>query len=431
MVFKEMVQKEVKVLDNGDIVSNLSDDDKKAINASRSAATAEVADTAKGLVSSISVAAALNARIEGGSVADSVNIRSDRINMKDHKMEIHVYPCAVAKATNFCTAFLKDVTVMKIYVPLRIKVNNYRAEVNDSIREDYVSPFKKKATNPNGDSSNLIIKNTSIKDTILSATTFPENLVFPEEFDKVLSICHKLKMLMVKEFLETIKDSSDDILLAAYRNINTNILEDVFNTVYSSYFGRIDSGDPEQVDRYNNALKDFNDSKAGIGSTFLSNDTLSFGIYVRKMTIAPSVVWENSKKLGRVKQNRAGSYYVSSNEDSGLGAVPITGETLAKHIETILAITDYCMALLESEARAENGFKPLDLPQLPKIEVPKFNVKYRDILGIDKAKEAEILGQLDAQAKEKAKMVCERFNMEDHSTTIDLVKDMMSRRRGE
>lgn len=431
MVFQEMVQKEVKVLEDGTIVSNMSDADKKAINASRSAATATVADTGEGLVSSVSISAALNARLEGNSVSESSsNIKSDQIHMKDHKLVVHVFPCAVAKATNYVTGFLEDVTVMKIYTPLRLKLNDIESDLNDTIREDYVSPFKKKADaiDPN---SKLIVKRTTMKDTILSMTAFPEDLRYYSEFDNVLALCNKLKILMVYEFLESVKGSSEDMLIAAYRNINTSKLEDIFNSIYTSFFGRVNSSDSVQVDQYNDALKDFNEAKSLIGSTFLSNSTLSFGLYTRKLTISPSVVWENVKKLGKVKKNRAGSYFVSSNMDSGIGAVPITGDILSKHIDQILAITDYCMALLESEARVENGFKPLELPELPKIEFPKFDVKYRDILGLTKEQEDGIKAALETKAKELANQVCQRFDNNNHNMTTDLIRDLMSRRRGE
>lgn len=424
-MFKDEVMKLIKKAPDGTLSCNLTDEQKQAIKRVQTAANAETQTmVSSAVVKQVEIAAAIEARATRSSSQDVSGVYADEIHMEDHNQQLHIYPCTVAKSTNIVTSSLVEANVLKIYATVRMTHSTKGAAARNYIRDDWGKIFSKARVVNDPDK---LIKQASMKDTVLSATIFPADVRLSEEFTAAIEVSIALKTGMMAEFLKGLRGADETAVKTAYRNINRSLLDDIFDSVYSAYIGRVDDSDPEAVQLYLDALRDYRDSVGQIGSVFLSSDTAEFGLNVRRLSISPNVIWQNREKTGRIKRYGSGSYYVSTNEDTGIGRIPTTPEILADHIDEIVSLTDHCMALVECEARLENGYNPIEIPALPDLPRVPDSLKYSDLLGITRETEASILSSIETEAKELATVVCKRRKSAKSDANVGRIMEAMGR----
>lgn len=446
-MFIDEVKGLLEVKGDGRICCKLSDEQKEAIQKVQTAKNTEMhsaADTK--LIKTMEISAAIEARATRTSTQDVSGVYADEIQMTDFGRNIRVYPCAVAKATNIATSGIKNATVNKLYAVCRGTHSERGLAAKNTIRNDWGDLFGERRVI---DTENLV-KATTARDTVLSATVFPGDIHLREEIVRAINSSVNLKAIMIAEFLESLQkddkgnkvDIPDSTLLAAYRNINRSLLDDIFDAEYAGHFGKLNDSDPVAVATYNNMLRDYRESLGNIGAMYLSSDTIEFGLNVRKLTISEEVIWTNAEKVGRVKRYGTGSYYVSSNEDCGVRRIPTSSKIVDDHFNEIMSLTDACMAIVENEARLENDFPVISdsktdadgnvalVPRkivVPDITLSKdFELSYAARLGINSVKETEILEVLQAQAKERAVNVCKNKKAQISGTRLDNVTDIMA-----
>lgn len=425
-MFKDDVRNLVTERPDGSLACNLSAEQRAALQAIQTSSnTQTLTSNIQKEVSSMDIAAAIEARTMRTDTADIEGVYADAIQMTIPGGGVHEYPCAVSKATNIATAGIVEATVNKIYAVCNMTHSDKGLAARNVINTDFSTLFAK----PDLANTDRLIKRTTMRDTGLSATVFPQDIRLSNEFVKALQVCINLKANMIAEFLTKLRGADEKTLLTAYRNINRSLLDDIFENQYKIDIGRVDDGDAAEVRDYIAALRDYREGLGNIGAMYLSSDTIEFGLNVRKMTIAPKSIWTNLEKVGRVKKfGSAGSYYVSSNEDSGLGKIPTDSAIVSAHLDEIVAITDHCMALIESEARLENGYDKLDIPALPDIKLTAESTDYATLLGISKDQEARLLEILQERASEFAATVCARRRSAKDNSSLDLIKEMMGRK---
>lgn len=424
MTFKEQVTSILEEVSAGVYRCKLSDEQRKSLQAVQTAMTAStIAGISGTTVSSLEIAAAINARVEGGSATNASGIYADEICMKTAKGENRVYPCAVSKATNICTSLLEEASVLKMYARCRITQSSRGVAAKSFIRKPNENPFSKAEIQD----SSKIIKKTSMRDTELSCTVFPGDIRYVDELNKLINACNNLKMQMTAQFIESCRSNIDDdrLLLTLYRNINRSMAEDIFETQYQMSFGNVDDGDPASVAQYLDTRSIYMQSLATIGAMYLSSESADFGLAIRQMTISPRVVWRNNAKMGKIRQFNGGSYYVSSNTDYLIGQIPTSLEIVAEHEDEIVSLTDAAMSLLENEVRKENGLEPAGSIIIPEVKVYTGPREYNKILGINEDKEREILAELSEQMQNRAKETCESKVTNDSAKKLEAYNKLM------
>lgn len=422
-MFAETVLSLLEQVEGGGYRMKLTESQRKELAAVTNAANAATkAGAIGGKVSPMEIAAAIEAARSGGTQQSTANVFADNIDLTGLQGTSYSIACAVCKATNLATADLVEATIYKLYVTERMSHTERGIVPKSEIRTAAPKLFHR----PRQVDLQRITKVADAGDYQLSMTAFPEGMVYPDELNDLIAACVSLKALMIAEVLDSLKGSSDNALITAYRNLNRGMADAIFDSSYAAYFGQLNSGDPVQVSAYNEMIRDYHAAMASIGSMHLTTDTIDFGINVRRMVVSPNVVWSNAQKVARVRQQANGSYFVSTNEDSGLNTIPTTPRIAAKHAAEIDSLVVYGSALLEAEARAENGLTALTLPAAPSPVAASGTTDYAELLGIDKSKEGEILDTLQRKLKELAEQVCNRRSTADQTSRMDAISQLMA-----
>lgn len=423
---------EMVTVENGVAHQKLTEEQKKILSEVQTAQTAKVnTESARQMVKTMDIAAAINARANGGDPSDISGIYADSLRVTiAGEEQPHVYPCAVCKSANIATAKLTDATVWKVYVGCQMTHSDKALAAVNSIR-DYNTGLFMQAAERKENVPDHIVKEMSLKDASLSTTLFPLDIRNAERFNKSLAAKKNLQDAMTAEFLVAIKGAEEAVKKTAYRNINKSYIETLFELEYRSKFGQDNDGNPADVIRHNDLLKKFRNKMSTVGYVFLSSDTITFGLNVRKMTISPTVIWKNEQKIEHVKQFGSGSYYVSSNIDTGSITIPTTPTIIAKYLEQIVQLMDHDMALLEAETAAEVGLTEVKvtIPELPTTEVYKGSRNYWELLGISEETEKAWLTELTDVAKEKAKEVIQELIDNKRSMQAEAIMDTLGGRR--
>lgn len=401
MNFKEAVQ---NLVTPDGLSMRITEEQKAALMAVQNAGNAEIYEKLPTTISSLTIARSIEMATTGVS-ENNVELFANKISLNTPDGIVNI-PCATAKATNVVTVDLKDAVVFKPNVVLQIHQVE-AAVANAAIRDDQLMPFTPKATNVEDD----IVKKMTIRDFNMSATVFPQDMHKATELNQAIQMFANIKGNMMGEFLESVakRGMNDTVLLTIYRNANRKLAEDTFDAYWMETYPLYDEGKPEEVSAYLSAKKAFLSSLETIGSKYISNSSARLGIQLRKVSISPNTKWTSTSKVGNVKSfGPQKSYYVSSNIDTGIMTVPTNTNILSAHIKDIITLTQYSAALIEEEARLQNGIATtVEKPDITGIKSTANyqGRKYHDILGISADQEQAVIEDLSSKLQDKAKNV--------------------------
>lgn len=426
--FTQRINELVTTNANGEVVCNLTKEQRDAMNNLQKAGNTTMRDSIEShVVTTFSIAQAIEARQTGSTSTQVEGIFADSIIMGTLKPnETEEIPCAVAKASNVATADINEATVLKAYTGCKMSHSSANASANTQVRDDLSGIyFSKPQAVADGDK---IVKQMSLGDAILTGTIFPQDIRQVEELNNLLTVQNVLSQTMVCEYLQSIKGSNEDTILTAYRNINASYLEKIFEMQYQVKIGAVDDSSPESVSLYNSCLADYKAGLGSIGTPFLSSETLSVGISLRKMSISTDVIWSNRKKMNKIKKFNNGSFYVSESVDTGMQKIPTTSVIIAQHSDQITDIAAYSMRWLENEVRLENGIKPINIGSLPEVKKWNGSLNYYELLGIEPARETALINSIRDKAVEIADAVIQRQIRDQSSRTVEAIDALLGKR---
>lgn len=407
MKYSEAVSGMVEVI-NGHARQKLTEAQRKLLTSITTAQTADVVASAAGIaVKTVEIAAAIRGHEENGDPTNAEGIYADQLNVTAGDGKEHVYDCALCKSANIATAQLTDASVLKLYAGCKVFYKDSSILASSTIKEWSTDVFNVAANKVQN--TETIVKTVNLTDAELSTTAFPQGLVYAIELNKSLAVKKAIMENMIYEFLAKCAKGNEELIQTAYRNINRPLQEHIFELVYNSVFGQVDSGNAFEVQKWNDLHAKYMNAISLIGATHLSPNVVQFGINVRNMRISDKPLWTNKSKLAKVKRfGESGSFYVASNTDCGPRSVPATDETLQKYLPYIIALMDRDMALLEAETIAEVGIQgvKVDIPEPPKVTPYSGTRKYSEIVGISEAEEQLILSSLTEKFKESATTIC-------------------------
>lgn len=402
----------------------LTDEQKDALLKVQSAGNTEVYENLPTSVNSIDITKAIEAANTGSGVTNT-EIFSDKIDLTTGNGHVTI-PCASSKASNIATGDLKDASVWKAMSWLNVH-QVLSTVANAAIRSDSLLPFTPKSTAETKD----IVKKCSIRDFSMSGTIFPEDIHDTEEWNKFADFQHKYKAALLATFLcnAAKMQLSDDMRLTIYRCANRSMAEDIFDSVWKEYNPFYDESDPVQVSDHNDALRAYNGALENIGSKYMSNISVKFGLQFRKMSISPNPKWTSTKKVGHVKSFGPGkSCYVTTNIDSGIMTVPMTSKMLSDNLNNIVLIAQTGAALIEREVRKQNGLTgEIKIPDYSSIKYDEklLGKRYYELLGITETVEAAIYENLTKQYKEKAETVVEAIQARNDNVNASTLQELL------
>lgn len=404
---------------------NLSKEQKEALLKVQNAGNADVYEKLVTSVSTIDIAKAVEAATNG-TQQSSAEVFASQIDLAVGNGEHKMIPCATSKATNVVTGDLKDATVWKLTQSLQV-VQVDASVARAAIRSDKIMPFTQKSTDVTDD----IVKKASIRDFSTSGTVFPEDIRKAEELNKYLAFTSSYKYAMMGEFLEAAGKTklTDDQKMTIYRCASRSMAEDYFDKIWSAHFPLYDNSNGAEVRDYQEAKRAYLNSLDTIGSKYMSNCSVTFGMSIRKLSISPNMKWTSEAKVGHVKKfgdNK--SYFVGSNIDSGIQTVPTTTGILQGKLKDIITLTVAGAYLIEAETRLENGLSG-------QIEIPDYSsVKYNEgyagkpyyqLLNITEDEQIAIYERIGKAFEEQATTVIaaieNRLNLDSASTLKSLL----------
>lgn len=424
MNFSEKVR--ALVTDDGSRMK-LDEEQKKALLAVQNAGNAEIYEKMATSVTAVEIAKAVEMASTAQQQTNS-DIFASQIDLSTVSGHLQI-PCATSKATNIVTGDLKDASVLKAIMNLEVRQVE-GSTANAAIRNDSIMPFVPKSTKVEDD----IIKKCTIRDYSLSATFFPEDIHLAEELNAFINFQHKYKAAMLAEFLVLVSkiQPTEDQLLTIYRGASRSLAEEYFDIVWMEHNPLYDNSKGEEVQDYIDAKKAYMGSLDTIGSKYMSSSSVRFGLQLRKISISPNPKWTSEKKVGHVKRFGAGkSFYVGSNVDSGLQTVPVTTSMLTSHMSNIVLLTQVGSALIEKEARLENGIKA-DAIVIPDYSSIKLNTEllgkeYFEILNIDKSRQDAIYEKLTQGFRDKAETVVTAVENKNNQDNAAALRDLLGR----
>lgn len=337
------------------------------------------------------------------------------------------YQVGACKAANIATGVITDeIVVYKAYDRYELS-----GETSKNIKTDIVSQEqnifnvedKNNATDKKYDG--CIVKKSCDKDTIISTTIVPGSVAFPAEINLANQMSINLRSILLAAFIKEYKNCDKNGAVAVVRGMNRSYSENIFERVYTKFFGKLDEGNIDQVILHNELKDIFLANLQGIGSASIADQIIRIGMDLRKMSIAPNPKW--GKNANKVKQNNAKFYYVSSSLTTGIITVPTTAEIVKANLGQINNLFHYVAILLERETRAENGLK-YDKIELPKINmVPATNVAVEKILKISDASYAEVVQEYQTEVVKLADEVCMHYNSRKSDGSSDALTEILGK----
>jgi hypothetical protein len=423
MVFQERVN---NLLNENGTGMNITDEQRQKLLAVNSATNTDVYEGIGTSISGVTVASAL-ATAQTLTQQTNTDIFADKIQLATTGDSIIDIPCAASKASNIATSDIKEGTVYKLMAQMVI-VQAAGTHANAAIRNDAIQPFAAKRQTD----VTSIVKKCSMKDLFLSGTVFPEDINTPDDLNAFAQIEHMYKASMLAEFIGNAAkmELNDDAKLTIYRCASRALAEQVFDTVWKEHYPLYDPTDASQLTDYIEAKKAYRGTLSTIGNQYMSTASATFGMQIRKLSIAPNPKWSSANKIGHVKSFGPGkSYYVGQNIDSGIMTVPVTSSMLQSHLHDMITLSVAACNLIEREVLLENGYSAshIEIPDFRSIKIDRslLGRGYYEILGINQAEENNIYSKLNAAFTEKAenvvKAVANRNNMENAAALQQLL----------
>lgn len=427
MVTQETLAKTILaklIIDGANITVKLSDEERAVLNHVDTLENIVVTASQTKAVKAVEIEKALIQADNTAVDVSSADIISDQILYDNLQGQSITIPCAVAKVSNSATGYVQQASLMKIYAGIQLDKAKTGKTPNTAIKE-ISAEFKELFAKPATPNDGHITKVCGKGNVLLSATIAPAAICQQEEIMTLVAMQQALKAQMLVETLQAAAGDRDKVI-AAYRNINRNLIESIFDSIYTGRYGQVDYSDPAAAKKYIKLKRDFLNALSAEFRNGASDITVDFGLRMRKMEISPDPKWTNLDKVSRVKRLLSGSVYVSDSVDLGLGKIPVTMPVLTKHAAEVDQIAEASLRIVENEIRKQLGLTPIDLT-MPTLKIPAVEAEYAKILGITEDQQNEILEEIMDKAKTVAETRLNSEEAERSNAIMAAMNDMMGK----
>lgn len=411
------------IVDEANITVKLSDEERAILNHVETLANITVSAAQTKAVRAVEIEKALMQADDTTASVSGADIISDQIVYDNLNGETRTIPCAVAKVSNSATGYVQEASLIKMYGGIQVDKAKTGKTPNTAIK-DIGADFKELFIKPEVPGDGHITKTCGKGNVLLSGTIAPAAIC---QQDKIIQLAELQQSLKSHMLAETLKAAAGDRtrVVAAYRNINRNLIESIFDSVYTGRYGQVDYSDPASAKKYIRLKKDFLTALSAEFRNGASDITIDFGLRMRKMEISPNPKWTNLDKVSRVKRLLSGSVYVSDAIDLGLGKIPVTLPILTKYATEVDQVVEASLRLVENEVRLQLGLKPIDIV-MPSFQLPAVEAEYAKILGIKAEEENEILTEIINKAKEVAETRLSSEDLDRHDALMEAMSDIVN-----